>query len=115
MSGTAATLGPNDWNKVNDLATEFENALKTSASVNMEQFLPAAGEALRPNVLRELVKTELAFRWEHGRGLLLEQYLEKYPELGAVAELPPDLVYEEYYVRHRFGDRPGLATYQERF
>src|SRR5262249_33721912 len=42
-------------------------------------------------------------------------YLEKYPELGPGSELPAKLVYEEYRIRHLYGDKPNLEKYRNRF
>jgi formylglycine-generating enzyme required for sulfatase activity len=109
------TLGPNEWNQVCKAAESFERALQHSPSVDLDQFLPAPGDMLRSCILQELIKSELVHRWANGRGLLLEQYLEKFPELGPTTGLPSELVYEEYRARHRHGDRPPLETYQERF
>ncbi len=115
MSVEPRTLDPNDWNQVCMAAESFERALKHSPSVELDQFLPPTGQSLRSFILHELIKAELAFRWENGRGLLLEHYLEKFPELGAARALPAELIYAEYRARHRHGDRPPLSTYQARF
>src|SRR5262249_3471563 len=46
---------------------------------------------------------------------LLEDYVRSLPQLGPPAQLPVDLIIEEYRVRHRWGDRPGHAEYAARF
>jgi hypothetical protein len=77
-------------------------------------------------MLRELVCVDLEYRWrergvatENGvpreRRLKLEDYLTLLPELGTLANLPLDLIAEEYRVRHRWGDRPGIAEFARRF
>ena len=45
----------------------------------------------------------------------LEDYVTTYPELGALAELPLELVCQEYRVRFRSGDRPNDLDYLSRF
>lgn len=46
---------------------------------------------------------------------LLEHYVVRYPALAPLDTLPQELVAHEYYVRRRWGDRPGHEEYQERF
>jgi serine/threonine protein kinase len=114
MPATRAPLEPSDWDQVRQLANSFKKALQTTSAVELARFLPTPGR-VRPWALVELVKVELAFRWEHGRGVLLDHYLEKYPDLGPAQELPAALVYQEYCQRHLHGDSPPLITYQARF
>jgi hypothetical protein len=83
--------------------------------VELGRYLPPPADPLRPLALRELIKTDLEIRWRRGLGVTLEFYLSRFPELGPAQVLSPELVYEEYAVRHRHGDRPALAIYQERF
>src|SRR5262249_53986277 len=45
----------------------------------------------------------------------LTVYLETYPELGPAPSVSPELVYEEYRIRHLYGDRPPLEKYQSGF
>ena len=114
MPATRAPLEPSDWDQVQKVANSFKTALKTAPHADLEHFLPTQGR-VRPWALVELVKIELAYRWEHGRGLLLDHYLEKFPDLGPAKELPAALVYEEYRLRHLYGDSPPLTTYKARF
>ncbi|HVX63340.1 MAG TPA: serine/threonine-protein kinase [Pirellulales bacterium] len=68
-------------------------------------YLPDAPEALRRLTLVELIKVDLAYRWERPEGRRrLEDYLAEFPQLADQGELPSDLIYEEYYVRKQAGD-----------
>jgi serine/threonine protein kinase len=77
--------------------------------------LPAVDDPLRPAILHELVKTDLEIRWRRGQSVELERYLTQFTELAPAGAVPVPLIYEEYRVRHRHGDRPPLEAYQARF
>jgi serine/threonine protein kinase len=82
--------------------------------VDLRSFLPARG-ALRALALRELIKADLELQWQRGRNILLDSYLDAFPELGGRRALPAPLIYEEYRVRHSHGDKPALESYRSRF
>jgi hypothetical protein len=108
-------LSDDAWDQLLSVADRFEEAWKGVEAVDLERFLPPAGTPLRAAVLHELIKTELEVRCRRGRAVALEEYCSRFPELGPGASLPARLIYEEYRVRTLFGDRPPLASYQERF
>jgi hypothetical protein len=102
-----------------------------------------ADPAARRLLLQELIKIDLEHRWrhaarsqpcEHNRGstdgrsseaatetgagapcLLIGNYIDLFPELGSLSDLPVELIAEEYRARHRWGDRPDHAGYARRF
>jgi serine/threonine-protein kinase len=76
--------------------------------------LPPDGP-LRRAALIELVKIDLAQRWQSGRRTLLENYLQAYPELGTAATLPVDLILAEYNARSQAGTPADLASFTRRF
>jgi serine/threonine protein kinase len=108
-------LEADQWDKLQDLADRFEEACKNGPVQDLAQFLPAKEDPLRATALVELIKADLEIRWRRKEGLTLESYLERYSELGIASALSPQLIFEEYRVRHLFGDRPVLASYQVRF
>jgi formylglycine-generating enzyme required for sulfatase activity len=108
-------LKTEEWNQLQQLADRFEAAWRSADGADLDPFLPAAGTPLRALVLQELIKIDLEMRWRRGRGVGLEYYLERYPELGPAQNLPAQLIYEEYRARHRHGDKPTGTAYQARF
>jgi serine/threonine protein kinase len=105
-----------EWELVNAHAEHLERAWREGGkSVDLRDFLPAADSPLHLAVLHELIKTDLEMRWRANRPGVLEDYLERFPELGEAPSLPPSLVYEEYRVRNLFGDHPALELYRQRF
>jgi serine/threonine protein kinase len=112
-------LDSDSWQHLQDIADRFDKACQAASSqadtVDLRQYLPPQDDPLRPVVLQELIKTHLEFRWKHRQGITLEEYLEKFPELGPAPTLPPALIYEEFRVRQLHGDLPPLDSYQRRF
>jgi serine/threonine protein kinase len=109
------TLQPEDWERLGELADRFEAAWKDLPGVDLEQFLPQRDNPLRPLALQELIKTDLELRWRGGLQITLEVYSQRFPELGKLQTLPPDLIHQEYRVRQAHGDRPPLSEYRQRF
>src|SRR5438045_598965 len=101
---------PPDWQRLESLASRFEAAWAREAgpspAVDLNQYLPAPTDPLRVKALQELITVDLEIRWKRGQGVPLDHYLKKFPELESIQALPPALVFEEYRVRSRYGDRP---------
>src|SRR5262249_10867015 len=108
-------LKTEEWEHLQQLADRLEQALTGADSADLTQFLPAPGTPYRLVYLHELIKTELEIRCRRSKTVSLDEYLRRYPELGAADTLPADLIYEEYRVRHRYGDKPPLDAYRQRF
>jgi serine/threonine protein kinase len=104
-----------EWNHWQAVLDRFEQAWRDADTVDLGQFLPPAEAAVRPLILQELIKSELEIRWRRGRGVLLEEYQERFPELARDPVLWPPLLHEEYRVRRLYGDRPLLADYRTRY
>jgi serine/threonine protein kinase len=118
----------------------FEEAWRQGAPPRIEEFLPATNghaEQVRA-LLEELILIDLNYRWRlldsQAAGwidwaspagtrsevsllarLVLEDYVKHFPRLGPLERLPVEMIAEEYRVRHLWGDRPSLETYQSRF
>jgi tetratricopeptide (TPR) repeat protein/tRNA A-37 threonylcarbamoyl transferase component Bud32 len=132
-----------------ELLELFELTWRRGTPPRIEAFLlalpadrQAVDDPLRRELLEEMVKIDLEYRWQragnralvpaspskdvNGRqappdaGALpeqphLEDYVARFPELGPVERLSVELIGEEYRVRQRWGDRPGHAGYAARF
>ncbi len=108
-------LGPEEWSRVNAVASRFESACREEGLAEPAAFLPPPGDPARLRILKELVKIDLEVRWRLGRGLPLEDYARRFPELGPADALSVGLIVEEYRARHLYGDRPPLEGYARRF
>jgi hypothetical protein len=78
-------------------------------------YLPPVGDPLHVTALLELIPIDLDNRWARRERLLLEDYLDSYPELGSSDKLPVDLIYAEYRVRVQRRDTPTMESYRRRF
>jgi hypothetical protein len=93
----------------------FAEAVRRSGEIEFDDYLPPTGDPVRLPVLLKLLDIDLTNRWENGKGILLEQYFEKFPEVRSDDPSLGPLILSEYRLRHRYGDRPTLAAYQTRF
>lgn len=118
----------------------FERACKAGEAVRLGEFFARAissGEIALPGqrqqLLHELIAVELEQRWQRQLSTLPDlatlteetvrpnpPRLEDYEQLlegqfGPRSSWPPNLILEEYRIRLRFGDRPELQEYDERF
>ncbi len=94
------SLEAEEEQQLRDLTTRLEKAWNEgSTSVDLEQFVPGAGEALRQPALKALVKADLEIRWRRGQRVFVERYFERFPELRAGGKPALQLVCEEYRIR----------------
>jgi serine/threonine protein kinase len=108
-------LTAQEWEHLHEQVDRLEQALTEVDSADLSRFLPPPGTPQRLIFLHELIKTEMEIRCRRSKTISLDEYLQRYPELGSADTLPADLIYEEFRVRHRYGDRPALDLYQQRF
>jgi hypothetical protein len=108
-----------DWQQIQLLLERLDSAWQAAKDpatvVDLRSFLPASDNPLHAMALHELVKKDLANRWQRGRSITLEDYLQRFPELGRAETLPTALILAEYQARQRHGDKLPLAAYQIRF
>ena len=94
----------------------FESAWLAGQPLAIDECLPPSDGPGWLSTLEELVHIELEFGWKAGRtkGPLVEDYLKRFPRLGA-DEIVLRLTQQEFDVRHEFGDRPPRQLYRQRF
>lgn len=104
----------------------FESAWLRGARPKIGEYLPAtesfADGTDRHELLCELVKVDLEFRWRSAAPTLaldslparplIEHYVARHPSLRSPTV---DLVVEEYRARIHWGDKPTIDSYAERF
>lgn len=109
---------------IDNALDRFDAAWHRGETPVIDDFLLPAEHAQSAQLLVELIKIDLEYRWQlptHARredcepGLpwfaLLRDYQRQFPQLGTIEALPLDLIVEEYRVRCRWGDRPRHAAY----
>lgn len=104
------------WATLAGRVQAFMAAWDDEALPELHEFAPKEPLPLRCVVLAELVKVDLDRR---AAAKLppkpVEEYFQEFPELVADEKFPCDLVYEEYSVRRRHGDKVTLDDFVARF
>jgi serine/threonine protein kinase len=114
------SAGQHPWKA---LVFQFEQAWQKGSAPRIEDHWPAGRSRDDPVArehLEELVQIDLEYRWRQagaaqGAPWILEEYVARYPELGALDALALDLIGQEYEARQCWGDRPSHAQYAARF
>jgi serine/threonine protein kinase/formylglycine-generating enzyme required for sulfatase activity len=70
---------------------------------------------LRRRTLALLVKIDLERRWQSGQPLNVEQYLTRFPDLGTVETVAPELLLAEWEARRHKGETPRFGDFSRRF
>ena len=110
---------------IDKLLDGFEKSWQSGTIPDICDVCRHIDERHRPAALIDLVKIDLEYRWrvnaDH-KGTdpattrhTLEWYVEKLGAEVPLQDLAPELIRHEYYVRQRWGDRPTIAEYQQRF
>jgi serine/threonine protein kinase len=125
-------LSFHDFPDIEERLERFDAAWRRGTPPILSAFLPPERDPERREVLEELIKIDLEYRWRRGgtrpaelrelpaedggaRRPKVDDYVVAFPELGATESLPLGLIGEEYRVRHEWGDRPDHLEYARRF
>ena len=110
----------------------FEREWESSPPASIDTHLEGASGNRRLTLLQELVCIDMEFRWRNHAAsstqatqslgsdstiptFLIDDYLERYPDLGTHETLDPLLIEEEFRVRNQWGDRPLVEDFLTRF
>jgi hypothetical protein len=97
-----------------DCLAAFVKFLQDSPDCDIEKFLAARPAPDRAE-LAVLVAIELRHRLSKDRSYRIEQYLQRFPELGRDKEKVLDLIYAEYCERRRYEPDMESKEYYQRF
>ena len=96
-------------------ADAFHSALRKGGVSDWYSHLDGLEGPVRLAVLIELVILDLGHRWRHGESIRIEDYVERFPELGPADEVSPKLISEEFRCRVAAGENPDLSVVRSRF
>ncbi|MBX3443133.1 MAG: serine/threonine protein kinase [Planctomyces sp.] len=112
--------GGKSWSLLSQTLDRFVDAWEAAlqglaAAPELAGFLPDQGTPpLQLELLAELVKVDLEYRWTHNRlPRRVEDYLAEFPQLEPV--VTTDLLFEECLLRRQAGDDVDLREYRDRF
>jgi tetratricopeptide (TPR) repeat protein/predicted Ser/Thr protein kinase len=108
-SGFADESGP-----LEEIVERFEQAWQEGRQPEVQDYLPP-DNPLRATVLVELVYADLEHHLKSGGALRVEDYLRRFPELGADPGLVLDLIVREYELRQQREGMVPFAEYARRF
>jgi serine/threonine protein kinase/Tfp pilus assembly protein PilF len=97
-----------------DPTEEFSQLWTAGRTPDLTAFLAAAGPLPTTEVAR-LVRVDQRHRWQAGAPVRVEKYLRTYPDIRSDPELAIDLIFNEFLLRERLGERPDPADYYARF
>jgi serine/threonine-protein kinase len=80
----------------------------------LDAFLAQAGP-LPPPELAAVLRLDQRQRWQSGERVGAEDYLRQYPAVQINPETAIDLIFNEFLLRERLGDRPDPGEYLRRF
>lgn len=108
---------PNDrWH---ELANRLQKAWQTHRddphAVDLDAFLPPAGDPERVAALARLIPIDLAARWQGGVPVSLEDYIQRFPEIGPLDQVDPKLIADEYRIRAEYGVISPHSVLKQRF
>jgi serine/threonine protein kinase len=105
--------------RLSDLAVRFQGAWQANPddphAIDLASFLPPPGDPLRLAALTRLIPIDLSARWRNGIPLSLEDYILRYPEMGPLERVPPDLIAAEYRIRAEHGVISPNSVLRQRF
>jgi hypothetical protein len=97
-----------------DAAERLWHLWQPGGRPNVDAFLADAGP-LPPGEVAAVLRVDQRQRWQAGERVPVEEYLCRHPAVGANAEAVVDLVYGEFLLRERLGERPDVDEYRRRF
>lgn len=96
-------LTDTDRARVEAWLADFEHSWNPERLAAQVGQLPPAGSPVRAAALVRLVTVDLKRQWRQGRPVIIESYLERYPELADRGSVPVDLIQAEYEARRESG------------
>ena len=90
----------------------YEAAQRRDSNADPAAFLPDPDHPLYGAVLRELVRIDMEFGWEHGRPRRLREYQQRFPVLVRDREILQAVAFEEYRLRRQAGEEPLPEEYR---
>lgn len=111
---TLSSLPPLQRRMADAWLTRFEDAWHAQKLAECMQALPSQSILRRP-LLLAMIERDMAHHWQEGRSALVENYLQDYPELGSVDEIPIELIAAEYQLRQKHTSNADLSEFAERF
>jgi serine/threonine-protein kinase len=97
-----------------DVADSLWQAWRQGQRPDVDAVLAQAGH-LTPDQVAAALRVDQRERWQTGEPVPAENYLGRHPQVRADREAAVDLIFSEFVLRERLGERPGPDEYLRRF
>jgi hypothetical protein len=97
-----------------DPANAYEQQWIQGRQPDLDAFLAQAGP-LAPAALAAVLRVDQRQCWQAGERVLAEIYLQRYPAILAEPDHAVDLIFNEFLICERLGDKPDASEYARRF
>ena len=74
-----SNLFDQEWRETDELIQTFEDAWIAGTAPEINDFLPTPTHRQFDEILLELVRVDLEFRWQHGEAKALDDYRLEFP------------------------------------
>lgn len=98
-----------------DWGVEFDRSWTPVLLDRYVAALPETLQSCRKAAIEELVQTDIVRQWEQHAEVLLESYLQRFPDLGTAETVSPELIAAEVEARLLAGQRIDEAQLEQRF
>ena len=113
--GSDKTGDDKTFTSVEAVLARYVAAWRHGPPPDIGAFLPPSDRADRRDLLEKLIAADLAERLRSAEAARLEDYLQRFAELGAADGLPCELIVAEYHARRGQGEAVDLEEYARRF
>jgi tRNA A-37 threonylcarbamoyl transferase component Bud32 len=97
-----------------DPAAQLERMWREGERPDVDAFLVNMA-SLPPTNLARVLRVDQRYRWQGSERVPAEDYLKRHPALNVDPEAVLDLIFHEFLLRERAGERPGTEEYLGRF
>src|SRR5262245_7163413 len=88
-----------------DAAEQLWQLWRRGQRPDVDRFVAQAG-SLSPDDVAAVLRVDQRERWQAGERILAETYLQRHPAVRASPEAAVDLIFNEFLLRERLGERP---------
>lgn len=110
---------PDESDDLDRLLEAFENQWRNESPPELDRFLEGLSPGVRQEILTDLIELDQEYRWKqilsedepHTQPVFLKEYVQRYPELGSVAQLNSALIVREFQGRLSTSEEITLSQF----